>query len=139
LCLATLPTALSLACRLDARFVLVNATTVVAHQELVQYLIYWQIMSSSSDPAMRAEAAWMQRGPGITVWEVGAGQEWDGYVAVVGEAHVSLLPPSHMFLSVFHQVCADMWAALTLPCYVCALVCAVLWRAVPTPCKQHSR
>lgn len=63
------------ACRLDARFILVNATTVAPHQELVQYLIYWQIMTSSSDPAMRAEAAWVQRGPGITIWEVGAGEK----------------------------------------------------------------
>ncbi len=59
------------ACRQDIRFSLVNATTVLSHQEAVQYLIYWQIMTSSSDPVMRAEAAWVQRGPGITVWEVG--------------------------------------------------------------------
>jgi hypothetical protein len=57
-------------CRLDVRFILVNTTAVASHQEAVQYMIYWQIMTSSSDPAMRAEAAWVQRGPGITIWEV---------------------------------------------------------------------
>jgi len=29
-----------------------------------------QIMFSSTDPAMQAQAAWMQKGPGITIWEV---------------------------------------------------------------------
>lgn len=59
------------ACRQDVRFSLVDTTTVFSHQENVQYLIYWQIMTTSSDPVMRAESAWTQRGPGISVWEVG--------------------------------------------------------------------
>jgi hypothetical protein len=33
-------------------------------------MIYWQIMTTSSDPAMRAQASWVQKGPGITMWEV---------------------------------------------------------------------
>lgn len=78
--------------------ILVNATTVAPHQELVQYLIYWQIMTSSSDPAMRAEAAWVQRGPGITLWEVGEGVKRDAWDVCGRRAHsfwVQVRLPGH--------------------------------------------
>jgi hypothetical protein len=47
-----------------------NATHVAASQREVEYLAYWNVMFSSTDPTLKDEAAWLQRGPGITVWEV---------------------------------------------------------------------
>lgn len=57
-------------CRRDIRLVSNNVTHVAASQREVEYLAYWQVMFSSTDPALKEEAAWLQRGPGITVWEV---------------------------------------------------------------------
>jgi hypothetical protein len=57
-------------CRKDIRLVSNNATHVAASQREVEYLAYWNVMFSSTDPALKDEAAWLQRGPGITVWEV---------------------------------------------------------------------
>uniref|UniRef100_A0A383WJF9 Protein kinase domain-containing protein n=1 Tax=Tetradesmus obliquus TaxID=3088 RepID=A0A383WJF9_TETOB len=55
--------------RRDIRLVSNNATHVAASQREVEFLAYWQVMFSSTDPALKEEAAWLQRGPGITVWE----------------------------------------------------------------------
>jgi hypothetical protein len=57
-------------CRQDIRLVSNNATHVAASQREVEYLAYWNVMFSSTDPTLKDEAAWLQRGPGITVWEV---------------------------------------------------------------------
>jgi hypothetical protein len=57
-------------CRQDIRLVTNNATHVAASQREVEYLAYWSVMFSSTDPTLKDEAAWLQRGPGITVWEV---------------------------------------------------------------------
>lgn len=68
--------------RLDMRLLTVNTTMVAPHQEAVQYLVYWQVMLSSSDPGTQAAAAWLQRGPGVTIWEVraekGTGRQREG-------------------------------------------------------------
>jgi hypothetical protein len=61
-------------CRRDIRLVSNNATHVGSSQREVEYLTYWSVMFSSTDPTLKDEAAWLQRGPGITVWQVRTNQ-----------------------------------------------------------------
>ncbi|KAF8057640.1 HT1 [Scenedesmus sp. PABB004] len=59
--------------RSDVRLVSHNVTHVAARQAEVDYLSYWAVMFGATDPVLAAEAAWLKRGPGITLWEVRRG------------------------------------------------------------------